>query len=255
MYNGIITVRSSSSRLKNKCFLKINDLMVIEHVILRCLHGNIKPIICTSKNKEDKKLVKIAKDFGIEFFQGSLQNKIKRWYDCARIKKIKFFHTIDADDPFFDYVAVKESLDLLKKNKLDLVKPSIASRYGGASEGYSFSRKGIVKLFDSLKKYKTKKRLNLLDTEMIDGYLDNSDLNFQVYKGKGYQIKKNIRLTLDYKEDYKLLKILFEKFGSFTNRETINRFLKKNKQYLKINFFRNKGWDKKQKKFKMPQIK
>ena len=47
----------------------------------------------------------------------------------------------------------------------------------------------------------------------------------------------------------------FEKFGSFTNRENINRFLKKNKNYLKINFFRNKGWDIKQKNFKMPKIK
>ena len=50
MYNGIITVRTSSSRLKNKCFLKIDKIKIIEHIILRCLHGNINPIICTSLN-------------------------------------------------------------------------------------------------------------------------------------------------------------------------------------------------------------
>ena len=149
MYNGIITVRTSSSRLKKKCFLIIKNLKVIEHIILRCLYANIKPIICTSKNSEDKNLVKIAKKYGIDYFQGSLNNKIKRWHDCVIKKKIKFFHTIDADDPYFDYNAVKESLDVLKKKKLDLVKPSNASRYGGASEGYSFSQKGIIKLYKS----------------------------------------------------------------------------------------------------------
>jgi spore coat polysaccharide biosynthesis protein SpsF len=255
MYNGIITVRSSSSRLKKKCFLKINDLMIIEHVILRCLHGNITPIICTSRNKEDNVLVEIAKKYEINFFQGSLVNKIKRWHDCIKSKKIKYFHTIDADDPYFDYYAVRESLDLLKKQKLDLVKPSKASRYGGASEGYSFSHKGIAKLYNSLKQFKLKSKLESLNTEMIDGYLDNSNLKYKIYRGKGYQIKKNIRLTLDYKEDFKLFKILFEKFGSFTNREVVNNFLKKNKHILKINYFRNNSWDKKQKNFKMPKLK
>ena len=254
MYNGIITVRSSSTRLKKKCFLIIDNLKIIEHVILRCLYGNINPIICTSKNIEDKRLVKIAKKYGIGYFQGSLKNKIKRWHDCVIKKNIKFFHTIDADDPYFDYNAVRESLDLLKNKKLDLVKPSKASRYGAASEGYSFSQKGIIKLYKSLQQYKSKKKVDLLDTEMIDGYLDNSNLNYKNYKGKKYQIKKNIRLTLDYKEDFKVMKILFEKFGFFTSREEINKFLKKNKKILKINYFRNNSWNKKQKTFVMPGL-
>ncbi len=89
---------------------------------------------------------------------------------------------------------------------------------------------------------------------MIDGYLDNSNLNYKNYKGKKYQIKKNIRLTLDYKEDFKVMKILFEKFGFFTSREEINKFLKKNKKILKINYFRNNSWNKKQKTFVMPGL-
>ncbi len=254
MYNGIITVRTSSSRLKNKCFLKIDKIKIIEHIILRCLHGNINPIICTSLNYEDKNLVKVAKKYSIDYFQGSLKNKIKRWHDCIIKKRIKNFHTIDADDPYFDYEAVKESLDILKKKKLEVVKPSYASRFGGASEGYSFSRKGIIKLYKSLNLYKFEEELDNFDTEMIDEFLDNSKLVSINYKGKKYQIKKDIRLTLDYKEDFKLIKVLYKKFGSFAKREEINKFLRKNKNIMKINYFRNSNWSSKQKSFSLPNL-
>ena len=34
--DGIILVKSSSSRLKNKCFLEFGDVNIIEHIIKRC---------------------------------------------------------------------------------------------------------------------------------------------------------------------------------------------------------------------------
>ena len=63
-----------------------------------------------------------------------------------------------------------------------------------------------------------KEKLDNFDTEMIDEFLDNSKLVSINYKGKKYQIKKDIRLTLDYKEDFKLIKVLYKKFGSFKER-------------------------------------
>ena len=50
--------------------------------------------------------------------------------------------------------------------------------FGGASEGYSFSRKGIIKLYKSLNLYKFEEKLDNFDTEMIDEFLDNSKLVF-----------------------------------------------------------------------------
>ena len=66
MYNGLITVRTQSSRLPKKCLLNISKYtLVIEHIILRCLKSDINPIICTTLNREDDILVTIAKKFGI----------------------------------------------------------------------------------------------------------------------------------------------------------------------------------------------
>jgi|694.fasta_scaffold71823_2 spore coat polysaccharide biosynthesis protein SpsF len=240
-YVGLITVRTSSSRLKKKCLLNIGKYTkVIEHVILRCLGSGIKPILCTTKKKTDDVLVLISKKLGIDFFRGSEKNKIKRWHDCAKQYNLRLFHTIDADDLYFDIDAIKNSISLLKNKKLDAVYPSIASRYGGASEGYSFSKQGIKKIFFSLKNLSYNSES--CDTEMIDPFLDKANLKYQVFKGQHYEIKKKIRLTLDYPEDLKMFKLLFNKFGIYSKRNDINNFLKKNKNILKINLFRNKDW-------------
>ena len=42
---GFITVRTSSTRLPNKCLLPLGNESVIEHVIKRCLTYSIEPIV------------------------------------------------------------------------------------------------------------------------------------------------------------------------------------------------------------------
>ena len=238
-YYCFITVRSSSSRLKKKCFLDFGNITVLEHVILRCIYGGLSPVICTTDNVVDIKIIKLAKLMNIKYFQGSEKNKILRWYMCSKKFKINNFHTIDADDLFFDWDAVKKSLQLLKKTKKDVVLPSKVSREGGASEGYSFSRFGLEKMIKEYKILKSKKS----DIEMIDNFLAN--LNKKTLNGYNYQIKK-VRLTLDYAEDYTFFKKIRDKLGNFSHRKKINLFLKKNLNLSKINYFRNKEWSNRQ---------
>ena len=251
-YIGLITVRTQSSRLKKKCLLKINNYSIIEICILKCLKANIVPIICTTNKKEDEILIKIAKKFRINYFKGSEKNKIKRWYDCAKKFKLKYFHTIDADDPFFDPLAVIKSLELLKS--YDLILPSKFSRNGGASEGYSFKFSSIKNLYNSLFDFKFIK-INHLDTEMIDYFINRLKVKKKLFRGMKYQLKKETRLTLDYKKYYILFKKIFENFSIFSERKDINNFLKKNHKIRNKNIYLNKIWGKKQKNFIKPILK
>ena len=237
-----LTVRVNSSRLKKKCLLKFGKINVLEHNILRSLKGNISPIVCTSLNKPDSMIEKISKKYKVKCFRGSSKDKIKRWYDCAKKNKISFFHTIDVDDPFFDPFMIKKSILKCMKNN-DIVFPSKISRAGGASEGYSFSFEGIQKLNESVNRIRKKEKE--IDTEMIEKFINHKVLKTTILKGSTYQIK-NARLTLDYKEDYEMLKKVRESCGNFASRKKINNFLKKNKDIVNINFFRNKDWKKNQ---------
>ena len=248
---GFITVRSRSSRLPAKCLLDFGDVNVLTHLIRRAKKFGIIPIICTTKNKSDNIIEKISRFEKVSFFRGSEKNKIKRWHDCSKKFNTKYFHTIDADDPFFDPISIKRSLGLCKKG-YDVVYPSTVSEEGGASEGWSFSSKAIKTLYKYLLRFR--KKMDTLDTEMIRPFLQQISLKKIILKGATYELK-NARLTLDYKEDYKLLTKIIKKKGSFASRKEINNFLRKNKYLLNINFKKTRDYKRKQNNFKMPIIK
>ena len=59
--HGIITVRTFSSRLPNKCLLPFGEkINVIQHIIKRCKKFNIEPILCTTIDERDDILQTIA---------------------------------------------------------------------------------------------------------------------------------------------------------------------------------------------------
>ena len=67
---GFITVRTSSTRLPNKCMLPLGDETVISHVVKRAISYGIEPIICTSIDKSDDILEEISKELGVKCFRG-----------------------------------------------------------------------------------------------------------------------------------------------------------------------------------------
>ena len=86
---AIILARSGSSRLKNKVLLKINKSTILDIFIKRLTNcKNIdKIILATSKNQNDKKIIKIAKKNKINFYVGDEQDVLGRvlariWIDA-----------------------------------------------------------------------------------------------------------------------------------------------------------------------------
>ncbi len=116
---GFITVRTSSTRLPNKCLLPLSDETVISYVVKKAIAYGIEPIICRSIDKSDDILEGNSKELCVKCVRGSLVNKLKRWLDCAEHYNVNSFHTIDSDDPFFDGSEMIESLNLLKSGNFD----------------------------------------------------------------------------------------------------------------------------------------
>jgi spore coat polysaccharide biosynthesis protein SpsF len=212
----------------------LGDETVISHVVKRAIAYGIEPIICTSTDKSDDILEEISKELGIKFFRGSLVNKLKRWLDCAEHFNINSFHTIDADDPFFNGSEMIESLNLLKSGNYDVVCPTKSSSAGAASVGYSLTsavvKRALVNLGDDT------------DTEMMWLYLEKlHGVRMTVLPESRRQIS-GIRLTLDYQEDYWLLTSIARILGNNATRDEINKLFRDNPEFTKINFFRNKEW-------------
>jgi spore coat polysaccharide biosynthesis protein SpsF len=234
IYNGFITVRTSSTRLPNKCLLPLGEETVISHVIKRTLHSGIRPILCTSRDSSDDILEEIADQLDVCCFRGSMGNKLKRWFDCAEEFNLDNFHTIDADDPFFDVLEMIKSLDLLLSKGYDVVCPTESSSSGGASVGYSLTKDIVKRALDGTN--------DSTDTEMMWGFLEKVNGIKMTHLPETCKYGLKVRLTLDYQEDYWLLNSLARVLGNNASRSEILEFFLKNPDFSKINYFRNDEW-------------
>ena len=231
---GFVTVRTSSTRLPNKCLLPFGDGNVLEHVIRRALRYGIDPIICTSVDRSDDIIEKIAAKEGVKFFRGSLTNKLKRWSDCAERYGLDSFHTVDADDPFFDGTEMRVSMALRSERKLDMIYPSKVSSSGAGSVGYSLSTEVVQRAATALDEK--------ADTEMMWYYVEKlPNLKTAVLPDNPHT-PHNMRLTLDYAEDYCLLETVRKVVGNFATRRNIDQLFIDNPALYQVNWFRNDEW-------------
>ena len=231
---GFITVRTSSTRLPAKCLLPFGSVNVLEHVIRRARAFGIEPIVCTSVDHSDNVIEEIASTEGARCFRGSLSNKLKRWSDCATHFCLESFHTVDADDPFFDGDEIKRSMALLSEDKLDVVYPSESSSSGGASVGYSLTKNIAARASTNLS--------DDADTEMMWHFLEKiPDLRSTVLPESPLAPIK-VRLTLDYQEDYWLLETVRRIVGNLAPRQEVTQLFVRNPDLYKVNWFRNEEW-------------
>lgn len=234
---AFITVRTSSQRLPNKCLLPFGECNVLEHIIRRAKHFALEPIVCTTIEKPDDIVEKIADKEKVKCFRGSVRNKLKRWRDCCDNFGIEKFHTVDADDPFFDGDLVKKSFAILEEG-YDAVYPSKSSSEGAASVGFSLTRDIITRACDMTEEDE--------DTEMMWYYLEKvNGLKKAILPDEGDE-QFEMRLTLDYEEDYWLLSTIQRIVGNLASRKEIDELFKRNPDFHKINWFRNFEWKQEQ---------
>lgn len=231
---GLVTVRTSSSRLPEKCLLPFGDGTVLNHIIRRAIFFGIEPVVCTSTDPSDDVIEKIAVEEGVKFYRGSLKNKLKRWSDCAAYFGLQAFHTVDADDPFFDGDEIKRSMCLLAEGGYDMVCPTESSSSGGASVGYSLTAEIVKCASDAIPVD--------ADTEMMWYFMEKiPNLRKQILS-EDEPLQFKVRLTLDYEEDYWLLESVRRIVGNFASRHVVNQLFLSNPDFYKINWFRNEAW-------------
>lgn len=239
---AFLTVRTSSSRLPEKCFLPFGGTNVLGHVINRTVRANFIPIVCTSIHETDDRIENFCKINNIKVFRGVLKNKLQRWMECADFFKVDYFHTIDVDDPFFEPKLVSESINLLISEDLDVVYPTIDSANGSASVGYSIRVPYLNKVIQNISKES--------DIEMVDQIFDNFAGTKKFTLESESKDIRQVRLTLDYMEDYWLLNFLVRELGPYCTRLDLISFFNKNPDLYKINWFRNEEWAKNQNKIR-----
>ena len=220
--------RISSTRLKKKALLPFyKDNNTIGYLLKRLKSyqnfiGQI--VLATSNQSSDDALVLVAKKYNIKIFRGDLKDVVNRMITCADYFNWHTVVRVTGDDQFISCEYIEKCLKHHIQNNFDYTK-SVGLPLGLNCE--------IIKI-DTLKKIK-KYLVSKENPEHITYYLD-SDMNCRngLIKAHKKQSYGQYRLTLDYKEDYELMKqlahVCHTKYGDkyITTDRLIGELLKLN---------------------------
>ena len=226
----IVQARLGSKRLPKKILEKIYKTTIIDFILDKLKKSKLIEcyILATTKKKEDLILKKFANKNNFFFFTGSKDNVLKRFYSAAKKFKLDVVIRCTGDSPFMNHKIVDKFINFFIKKKLDYLSNILKPSYplGIHVEIFNFST--LEKAF-----FEAKKKNEL---EHVTPYIYNNPKKFKI---KNLGIKKNYsnyRLTLDYLEDLKLLKILssFLKKKDFSYQNAVS-LMEKKPQLKKIN--------------------
>lgn len=227
----IIQARTGSKRFPNKVLKKIRNTTLLEILIKRIKKGKVtnKIIVATSNLKRDTKIINLCKKNKIDYFQGSERNLLKRFSDTADHFNINSFVQLTADNPLIDILILKKMIRIFKKKKYS---------YVTNSQIRSFPIGMDIRIFDvtSLKKVKQIKSNYPEHISFFFSKNFNKLKSYNLFASNKFN-RPDLRLTVDYKEDFILLKKIISKVGNIhkLNLNKIISILDNNPEFKKIN--------------------
>lgn len=246
----IIQARLKSTRLPGKVLLPLANKPVIEHVFNQLSFSKIlkKIVLATSTEKSDDPLEKWAKKNKKEFFRGSLNNVLERYYLAAKKFESEIIVRITADCPLIDPTIVDLTINKFIDGQYDYFSNTLNPTFPDGLDTEVFSFSTLEKAFINSK---LKSEL-----EHVTPYIKNNPQFFKIGNLSSEINYEKYRWTIDNNEDYELLKIIFDNLsreGNFVYWKDVIKFLQFNTSLSHINkhLKRNEGYEKSLKEDKL----
>ena len=217
----IIQARLGSTRLPHKLlkpFYKNKGILEVILGRLKLSFPEIDLVVATTTNPKDDEIVNLCENKGIKFFRGSEHNVLKRFIDVAESYDFDFLVRVCADNPFLNVLDLKELITFYESEDADYLSygtskgvPAILSHYGFWAE--------IVKT-ETLKKV-SKCTQEQLFIEHVTNFIHTQPERFQIKLlpiAPQIEKHKNLRLTVDTKEDFELTKKIYKHLSDLNQR-------------------------------------
>ncbi len=232
---AFIQAREHSNRFPKKVLREINGKPVLEHVIERVSLSKLidKVIVLTGDESSNKGIISLCMRRNFEFFSGADEDVLLRFNQA--IEKLGFSDNdiiirITADCPLID----SKIIDLAIQSHIE--------------SGLSYSSTSLENLLPDgldveLISVPLLKEINVLandpvDREHVTKYIYSSNTNYEINYIRFAKQFPNIRLTLDYEEDFEVIENIYNELAPNNPRFDINdieKLLNTNPKLFKMN--------------------
>jgi spore coat polysaccharide biosynthesis protein SpsF len=231
----VIQARMSSSRLPGKVMLPIFGepllIWMIERVLKSKLAGTV--VVATSTNQEDNVIENLCKQYGTFCFRGHLTDLLDRHYEAGLMYNADVVLKIPSDCPLIDPEIIDQTITEFFESKADYASNLHPGTWPDGNDVEIMKMSALQRAWleaDSLE-----------EREHTTPYIYNNPHLFKcvntVWKS-GLSLADTYRFTIDYKEDYELIKCVYEHLypinSSFSVQDIID-FLDNNPSIKELN--------------------
>lgn len=207
----ILQARKNSTRFPGKILEKFSgNKSLLEFVLDKVSTLDYHLVVATTYN--DDEVAEICKSKNIDFYRGSENNVLKRFIEAAEMYQLDNLIRICSDNPFISVEYLTNLVESHLTTAADYTSywtsdkiPTIKTHYGFFTEIVSLS---ALKLADQLCK-------DDIYREHVTNFVYENDAIFKINFLKiPFEENKDVRLTIDTREDFELCKDLLDKADS-----------------------------------------
>lgn len=206
MIGCIIQARMGSSRLPGKVMMCADKNNPILYTVIKQIEKSKflkKIIVATTDLEEDNIIEDFTKQIGLPCFRGCSEDVLDRYYNCAKKFSFSSIVRITGDCPLNDYQTIDKVIEKFLSEKYDYVTNArpVTFPYGISVEIFSFNA-----LKDSWENARKPS-----EREHVTPYMYNHPEKFNISNVKSDDDLSKIRLMVDRKNDFKLVKEVFSR--------------------------------------------
>jgi glutamate-1-semialdehyde 2,1-aminomutase len=237
---AIIQARYNSTRFPGKVVKKINNKTILEILIRRLSRSKhiTKIIVACSNNRNDKAIVTICRKLGVNYFIGSENDVLNRFYHAAKKYRGINIVRITADCPLIDPNIVDDVISNFFFKNVDYASNVNPPTFPDGLDVEVFKFSVLKEAYMNAKKS--------VEREHVTPFIINNK-KFRKFNLKNSIDCSSLRLTLDEKEDFILISNIIKNFKNnlhFSLKNILN--LKKNKKnffLINTHLVRNEGYN------------
>ena len=224
----VTQARLGSTRLPNKVMLEINKKSLLEiHLERLKLAKEIdKIIVATTTNNSDELIYNKSIKLGFDSYRGSEENVLDRFYKAVKNYNPKWIVRVTSDCPLIDPILIDNVIKFVKKSDKDYGSNVLIEHFPDGQDIEVFK-------FSALKQAWEKAILKS-ELEHVTPYIrNNSDFyGKEIFSSINFPCINNyskIRMTVDEKKDFELIKVLVENLGTKCNWQDYTNYIVNNK--------------------------
>lgn len=202
----IVQARMTSTRLPGKVLMSLKGKPVLEHVIDRLKQSKQIDaiVIATTTNQSDDCIVELCNKCNVEFYRGSENDVLSRYYNAAKEQHADIVIRVTSDCPLIDACILDDMLAKVKQQNI-----CVMTNAGIDQSKRTFPRGLDIEIFRfEVLEQAYKMASELYQREHVTPYIYETSSDTSYYQSSIDYSEH--RWTLDTEEDFKVIQSIYD---------------------------------------------